>query len=475
MKRTHLYLPITSQPRELDSKLLLALVAKESGIEPIFGYKSIFQHHFSSLPQGYLMPLNARQRSSLNFRLRKFGHRVLVLDEEALVRQSDEIFFRKHHKDAFHHVDQILSWGEDDRDIWQHSGLEIHGGVTITGNPRVDLMRREFLPYYDKTIAEIRAAHGDYILLNTNFSTVNNLTPQGRGVRLAQWQRDDRGQRIETDFLQNKRATFENVQGIVRELAQAIAPLTLLIRPHPNEDHAPWLAAAGDSPNVHVTFEGGIVPWLIGAHAMIHNNCTTAVEAAIIGTPVLNYRPWTSEYDNPLSHAFGQDCSSVTDLIAAIRNLPRDKSASLTAAQRAVLEHHIASVTGPLSCERIVDVIRSMQRDRGEAVPEGIIDRYKILLQIRMLWLKRFIAFYRSRSGRDKRRFLRRNYPHLSLRKMDYEMLGYSKEQFDLFMRQFPELTEAEIDAKIARMSATLGRFSGMRSKKLRDHLFTIV
>ena len=155
------------------------------------------------------------------------------------------------------------------------------------------------------------------------------------------------------------------------------------------------------------------MPWLIGARALIHNNCTTAVEAAVIGTPVLNYRPWTSEYDNPLAHAFGRDCGSVAELVAAIRNLPAGKRATLTEAQRALLEHHIANVTGPLACERIVGVIRSMQD--ANAAPHGsLIDRARILLQIRSLWLRRFVRLYRSRSGRDKRRFLDRKSTRLN-------------------------------------------------------------
>jgi hypothetical protein len=43
MPGINLYLPITSQPRELDAKLLLALFANERGINPVLGYKSAFQ------------------------------------------------------------------------------------------------------------------------------------------------------------------------------------------------------------------------------------------------------------------------------------------------------------------------------------------------------------------------------------------------------------------------------------------------
>ena len=165
----NLYLPITSQPRELESKLLLALFAKEKGLRPVFGYKSAFHARFASLPPGFFLAHNARQKSEKIERVQKFGHRVIVLDEEALVRQSDEIFLKKHPQDAFDHVFHVLCWGQDDREMWDRNDLKVAGVVEIVGNPRMDLLRPELAPYYRARVTEIRARYGDYVLLNTIF------------------------------------------------------------------------------------------------------------------------------------------------------------------------------------------------------------------------------------------------------------------------------------------------------------------
>ncbi|MBW2396872.1 MAG: hypothetical protein JRG95_21705 [Deltaproteobacteria bacterium] len=470
----NLYLPITSQPRELEAKLLLALFAKESGMSPVFGYKSAFQSQLASLPPGFFLAHNARQKSEWIDRVRKFGHRVLVMDEEALVRQSDEIFLKKHRQDAFDHVAHILCWGEDDNAMWGHSNLDFSGGVSIVGNPRMDLMRHEMAPYYAARVTDIQVQYGDYVLLNTNFSTVNNLTPKGGGVRIAKWAKDDRGKQLTADFLSNKSAMLEAVLGLVRPLADAIAPMTLLVRPHPNEDHTPWERAVGEVANAHVVFEGGVVPWIIGARALVHNSCTTAVEAAVGGTPVLNFRPWKSEYDNSLSHAFGQDCADSAALASALQALSEGQTSGLSQQQKALLSHHIASLEGPFSCERIVDLLCAPEQAIDQRSRVGFVDRMMIDLRLRRLWMKRFIQWYSSRSGRKKRRFLRARFPQLSLHKLDFEMLGYNKQQLELFVRQFPELRTADLDEWIGRFAAVLSRFKGLRAVKLKDNLFTI-
>jgi len=477
MTRSYLYLPITSQPRELEPKLLLALVAKEKGMTPVFGYKSRFQPRLHKMPKGFFLVHNARQRSPLHHRLRVYGHQVLVLDEEALVRQSDEIFLRKHHEDAFDWVDHILSWGEGDAAIWAkaaHVTLPKH--IFTVGNPRIDLMRPELSAYSTDIVGRLQERYGTFVLLNTNYPTVNNLTPQGRGLRLAHWSRDAQGNKIEDAFLSNKRAMFEAALGLVRELAEKIAPTTLVIRPHPNEDHEPWHAAAAGLDNVHVVFEGGVVPWIIAAKALVHNNCTTAVESAVVGTPVLNFRPWVSDFDNVLSHAFGVDCSDAKTLAHGLeRILSGPADFVLDAEKRSLLQHYIVSCAGDLSCDRIVGYLLDLEQSGGIDTGGSLGGKIRVWLETRGQWSWQFVRFVGTKRGRDRLRHFRKLAPDQSVFSLDFEMLGYTAAQFELLMRQFPVLSVAALDETITRFAAATGRFQGMRARQIERHLFTIV
>ena len=53
------------------------------------------------------------------------------------------------------------------------SDLPIHN----VGNPRLDLLRKEFAEYYEHDVAAIKKEHGKFILINTNFGNVNSHLP----------------------------------------------------------------------------------------------------------------------------------------------------------------------------------------------------------------------------------------------------------------------------------------------------------
>jgi surface carbohydrate biosynthesis protein len=457
-----LYLPVTSQPRELDSKILLALVAAERGMRGFIGYKTSFVAMGKKLNPGVILVHNARQRAKSIRLFTESGHRVIVLDEEALVRQSDEIFLKKHSPGDFDDIEHLLCWGRDDLNLWRGSNLGLRCGISVVGNPRFDLLRPEVREYHAAQVASLRRSLGEYVLLNTNFPTVNNITPQGAGLRLAGWAKDDLGRQLEASFLANKRKMFEATLALVRPLAEAIAPTLLVIRPHPNEDHAPWMAAAENTANVRVVFEGSVIPWLLGARVLVHNNCTTAVEAAAAGTPVLNFRPWQSEFDNDLSHAFGVNCVGATELAAAIKQIVPGQSIDKAYQDR--LKHYIESVSGELSCERIVSLVQDIPIEKGSEEKADLLERLRENMGARSLWLKRAFRLYARRSGRRRLAVLRKNFPGLNPLRMDANFLNYSAQQFELFARQFPPLSETDIQDRISRFAKALGRFGGVQA-----------
>jgi len=406
--------------------------------------------------------------------LSQCGHEIVVLDEEALVRQTDELFLKKHNKDAFKNVGRVFSWGQDDYQLWKSSEFA-ESNVFITGNPRIDLLRPELRAFHEKDIRHVKARFGDhYVLLNTNFPTVNNLVPQGAGVRLARWARDSRGAQIKNDFLKHKQALFERFLAVVPKLAKAISPTALVVRPHPSEDHAPWIKVVKGLPNAHFVFEGSVVPWIAGARALVHNNCTTAVEAAVLGTQILSYRPIRSDaYDNPLANTFGIECGDDDALISAAQSIIEGSRPGLSPDHELLLQHHIANINGHLSCERILDVLSTLG-PKESAV--GFVKRQAINLRSNLKRVSGVTWWYVHPRGRKRRKFLAERFPQLKIRELDVKMLGYDERQFELFERTFPTMTTEDLDERIARIGRALNRFHGLRAGRFgKENLFTIV
>ncbi len=444
-----LYLPVEGLARELDGKLLLALVARERGWRPMIGHRSAIRKRRAVLPPGVFLSHNARGRKPVFFeRFGKFGHQLVVLDEEALVRQTDEIFLMKHERNAFDKVSRLLTWGDDDAELWKRSQRIEPGRIIVTGNPRMDMLRHDLRAFHQPEIGSIRDRFGDYVLLNTNFPTVNHFVAERSTLIFADSVGVEQVAEQKSEFLDHKRALFERFLSLVPKIAQAIAPLRLIVRPHPSERHEPWLSAISNSPNASVVSEGSVVPWLAGARALVHNGCTSAVESAVLGTTVLSYRPVQSDvFDNPLPNGLGTECFDDDTLLRALQELLANGPRPLTPDQSKMLEHHIAATSGKLSCERIIDALDQLPVcGEGQGEP-GYFE-----------WLKRHVELHWR----------------LQSRRIGETLSASGRTRLAYIDRKVSRMTLQYLNDRIARFQMALGRFEGRRSKRVASNLFAI-
>jgi len=233
--------------------------------------------------------------------LRRLGHRIAAWDEEGLVHFSPENYFaRRLSAAALSQVSMLFAWGEENAELFrkypQFPDVPIH----VTGNPRGDLLRPELRDYWAEDTARIRERFGDFVLVNTNYAMVNaflptlNLLVPGDGSSGAP-EMGAAAVGLPPDFAlglaAHKRAIFERFLELPGALGRAFPDLTIVVRPHPSEDPAPWQEAVSGCDRAHVVQEGNVVPWLLAARAQVHNGCTTAVEAFALGVPALAYQP----------------------------------------------------------------------------------------------------------------------------------------------------------------------------------------
>jgi surface carbohydrate biosynthesis protein len=438
-----LLLPVETVVRELDGKLLLALVARERGWTVYVGEESIFRERPTEVPPGVFLAKSARQGNARAFRrLSATGSAIAVLDEEALVRQTDDIYLMKHETNALRNVRLLMTWGEETRLLWVNSGKCDPLLVRSTGNPRVDMLRPELRGYHAKEIEDIRSRFGDYVLFNSNFATVNHFIAGESRFGFASWVTAEDKARHTSTLLDHKRALFENFLAVLPRVAEAIAPATLVIRPHPSEDQLPWKRIAAGHGNAAVVLEGSVVPWLAGARALVHNGCTTAVEAAVLGTRAISYRPVKSDsFDNPLPNGLSLECDSEESLLAALRDVLSNAPLPLDRKQEEMLGFHVAGLKGPLACEGIMEAIEAGAL-AGGAAAAGANN-----------WLARIEAQVRGNVAGLRIRSRRRRAYH---------------------EHKFPELTLRDVNSRIDRFRAVLGRFEGAIARQAARNLFVI-
>ncbi len=154
-----LIIPVESQVRELDAKLLLSCVAAERGFPVIMGSRAFIHFKVDAIKRGVYLAKSMRTLSIRMFDiLRKLGHEIVAWDEEGLLREPDNEYYRwRLSPVTMGQVSHLIAWGADDaRALRAYPGY--HGApIHVTGNPRIDLMRSELKQYYQPQVDDIRA------------------------------------------------------------------------------------------------------------------------------------------------------------------------------------------------------------------------------------------------------------------------------------------------------------------------------
>lgn len=375
-----LIIPVENQVRELDPKLLLACIAARRGFPSYLGSRREIHFQITAFPQGVYLSKSVTAASDLMFRImRKLGHAVVAWDEEALVHLPAEIYYsRRLCPEAMENVAHFFAWGDNNADLWRrYPHLPPNANIHSSGNPRSDLLRPEMQTYYRDEVDAIGERYGDFILVNTNFNHVNAFTAVQNLFQSCDTPDDDspfgraaKGMTREyaTGLHHFKKAVFKEFLRMVPALAKAFPAQTIVVRPHPTENQEPYHKIAADHPSVKVTNSGNVVPWLLATKALVHNSCTTGVEAYMMGIPAVTYRAAVDEtYEfgfyrlpNLLSH----QCFSLDELINKVSSILKGELGPAQGEDRRhLVEENIASQDDKLACERMMDVIEQMVAD----------------------------------------------------------------------------------------------------------------
>jgi surface carbohydrate biosynthesis protein len=371
-----LILPCETRSRELDAKLLLAVVASGRGIRSVVGSKKPVDLNLGRLSPGVYVGKSMTARSRHNLLVaRACGHRIVAWDEEGLVWASRDVYWRtKVDAGTLNTPELLLAWGEDNAAAWREHPQYRGTPIAVSGNPRADLLREALRPFYEPEAQALRESYGRFVLVNTNFSRVNHMQP--RQNRHLRWLREQRPDDPRGGFAAHKFTLYQAFLELMPRLSAALPETTIVVRPHPSESLAVWQALAERLPNLVVRREGGIAPWLLAAEAMVHNGCTTAVEAFALGCPALAYAPERSAlYDHPLPNGLSVPCANVDALVSRLESCLRDRQSayrcqSADEQRRALIRRSIAGFDAPDSAsERVCTALSPLLEASASAGP----------------------------------------------------------------------------------------------------------
>ena len=173
-------------------------------------------------------------------------------------------------------VDLYCVWGQA-----QHAAFLRHGTVPThlvhaTGCPRYDFCGTPWRAALPKP----SVAPG-YVLINTNFPVVNPRFSDSSSDEQEAMVQAGFSREFARQFIADAGQAYRSVLETSIKLAKHFSGVQFVLRPHPFENIRSYDAFA-ELANAHVFQDGTSLEWISGARLLIHQNCSTAIEATML-------------------------------------------------------------------------------------------------------------------------------------------------------------------------------------------------
>ena len=226
----------------------------------------------------------------------------------------------------------------------------------------------------------------------------------------------------------------------VEKFAAKFKNKKLIIRPHPSENHKIWHDLSNKFENVETIYDQkSACSWILASEFAISSNCTTSVEAFILGKLNYNFKPYTNErVEFKLPKITGINVSSTEEMIKKIENFNnfnndndifkknRDKILPDLNFYFENLNENICSI------ENIINVIKGLEESKVKKKNDSH-GGYALFLFLKTL---RKLNLFRS-----------------NIKNYFINNKNKKNKKTEFAINKFPNLTEEELDAKIKNIS----------------------
>jgi hypothetical protein len=243
---------------------------------------------------------------------------------------------------------------------------------------------------------------------------------------------------------------MESFKQLIPALERAFPNVTIVVRPHPSENQQIYHDIAAQCQRVKVANKGNVIPWLLAAKTMIHNGCTTGLEAYALGAPAISYLNCFNEYydydfqglPTKLSYQsfnFGELEDTLSKILRGELGAPDGEE------RKKLIDYYLTAQQDRLACERIIDVLEANGYNQSKP-PASPTPKY--LTGWALSNLKATLTqLYMRRPGPNR--------------------LAYHN-------HRFPDISTSQIEQKIAQFGQLLNRFKTVKVTQHSQYLFKI-
>ncbi len=444
----NIYLHVEISKRELDSKILLAVIAAAKGHQVVISdlatikgaikYKALTPgiFHTKSLTPNDEKIATHQFISDNNFL-------ITSIDEEGglLKRGYNEFAKERYSENLVNQSSAIFCWGPEDEKTLKKIYEKFSSKIHKTGSPRADLWRSDFLEYWNEPAAIPKKP---FLLISSNLYLANYIKPfhQWIGFKSIKFKKGMKYFQNDPELFKKQ---FYNVAEDYQKLAafvEAIQYLSdnnngydIVLRPHPLENIQTWKIYLEGLKNVHVTNEGTINWWVNNSFAVMHNSCTTALEATISKKSLVTYIPFKQNYSWEIPNELGYKVETLSDLLNKINDIYKNfKNSKVNVSEfeiPKVIHEKIYFDEKELSANKIIKIWETLE-DHNNFKPINIF-KLKMFLKLKNLKniffkLLRSFSIYNSNSLTEDIKFSKLNEDDIQKRvKKLQNILGIKK------------------------------------------------
>ena len=456
----NIYIHLENIIRELDSKLLLATLAASRGHEVIISNIEAIE---KGIRRGLLAPGIFHTKSltpgpikiSNHKAMIKKGNLVTSLDEEGgLINQGyDKFANERYSEETIKDASAIFGYGIEDTETLKNIHSKYSSKMHKTGSPRVDLWKPLFVKYWGKPESMPKRP---FLLVVSNMSFANFVQPFKNIIKRQKKNclYDFKPNLFMQSFItaSEQYRTIAAFIDAIRYLSKHNKGYDIVLRPHQNEDIESWEVYLEGIPNVYIIREGSITGWINNAFAVMHNGCTSAIEATISKKPLLTYVPNKQElFGNDLPNKLGYKIESKDNLLLKVNHL----FDNINLDNKAISDKHLPD-----------QVVKKIYIDNQELAAEKIIKHWENLSinQSNFSKSSNWIMF----------KLLLKAMKINGIRSKVFKGLFSGKFNFRTENYKFPPLEKNKINEKVKKLQDILGIKKNLESKLLSERTVLI-
>lgn len=311
MKRPRVCLIVDNPLRDLDGLVLLGWQLARRGVDAWL--VPMYEQSFDvRAVDADLVLVNYVRANNLDHVMayRREGIRVGVLDTEGVGGKTPAEFAALvAASGGAAAMDLYCVWGAAQQQALVEVGAVPQDRIQVTGCPRYDYCAPPW-----KNALPLPAEAPGYVLVNTNFPVINPRFSDGADNEMANVVKAGFSREFAESYVGDARLAHAGMLALMDTVLTRWPGQRFILRPHPFESHDCYRPLERHA-NFALRQEGTSVEWLNQARALLHLNCSTAVEAAMLGKPALS-PGWL---DTPTLHVPGP--SSVSRLAASSEEL----------------------------------------------------------------------------------------------------------------------------------------------------------